>query len=105
MRCQAHACPEQVPAALSAEGICVEHFLEQVQVRAGAALGRCAADQPVTAAEVEWLFSQVNFALLRLTRSPDEVTGTQREQILELLLCIANLNEYMRHHSVRLAER
>lgn len=93
-----------MPAALSAEGMCVEHFLEQAYARAGAALGRCAKDQPVTAAEVEWLFSQVNFALLRLTRSPEEIPGAQREQILELLLCIANLNEYMRHHSVRIAE-
>ena len=86
------------------ERLCVGHFLDHAYQRASAALGCCLQDQPVAASEVEWLLSQANYPLLLMVRAQDEFSSDQRDRMLELMLCLANLNEFIRHHSVRLAE-
>lgn len=104
MRCRFEACSATVPAVLTAEAICIEHFLDQAYGRASEALGCCLRDQPVSSADVEWLFSQANYSLLRMAQSAEEYPPAQRERILELLLCLANLGEFLRHHSIQLRE-
>ena len=104
MECKSQSCLEPVPSALAAERLCLTHFLEHAYQRACEALGCCLQDQPVAAGEVEWLLSQVHYTVLLMVRVPDKFSAKQRDCMLELLLCLANLNEFMRHHSVRLAE-
>ena len=104
MDCKTQACPEAVPAALAAEQLCLSHFLEYAHQRASDALGCCVQDRPVETGEVDWLLSQANYLLLLMARAPDGFPPPQRDRMMELMLCLANLNEFIRHHSVRLAD-
>ena len=104
MGCKTQACPEAVPAALAAERLCLNHFLDHAHQRASEALGCCVQDRPVESAEVAWLLSQANYLLLLMARMPDEFQPRQRDRMMELILCLANLNEFIRHHSLRLSD-
>jgi hypothetical protein len=46
---------------------------------------------------MEWLLAQVSFAVESLGQEDAQWDTEQRSMLLELILGIANLNEFMRH--------
>jgi hypothetical protein len=53
---------------------------------------------------LDWLFNGAHFAVLTLGRAASSETPAQREKLLELVLGLTNLQEYLRHHSVVVAQ-
>jgi hypothetical protein len=93
-----------VPAALTAEGVCLDHFLDASFVRADDALARCHRGEAIDAGTLEWLLADAHVTLKALADSAARNDLAQQSRILELILCVANLNEYLAHHSVKTAE-
>ena len=54
------------------------------------------------AASLEWVLSDALAVVKNLEDSAEEPNAEQRDRMLELLLSIANLHEFLAHHSVRL---
>jgi hypothetical protein len=50
---------------------------------------------------LEWLLSDALAVVKNLEDGADEPNPEQRDRMLELLLILANLQEYVAHHSVR----
>jgi len=48
---------------------------------------------------MDWLLAQVDFAVQALAEEDVKWDDDQRSKLLELLLGVANLNEYVRHSS------
>lgn len=100
--CRRAQCANPIPAALATERLCLGHFLDEAFLRADHTLGRCHEGFAINASELEWLLAD---ALAIVNNLDDEITGLKpelRDRMLELLLILANLHEYVAHHSVRL---
>lgn len=52
--------------------------------------------------DVEWLLSDALSIVKNLEEKASDPQPQQRDRMLELLLMLANLHEYVAHHSVRL---
>lgn len=63
---------------------------------------RCREQTTITSAELEWLLSDTLLIVKNLEEGEDGGVPEQRERMLDLLLMLANLHEYVAHHSVRL---
>jgi hypothetical protein len=100
--CRRAQCANPIPAALAAERLCLGHFLDEAFSRADHTLGRCREGCAINAYELEWLLAD---ALAVVNNLDDDLSGLSlelRDRMLELLLILANLHEYVAHHSVRL---
>ena len=53
-------------------------------------------------ADVEWLLSDALPIVKNLEEKAGDPQPEQRDRMLELLLKLANLHEYVAHHSIRL---
>jgi hypothetical protein len=89
--------------SLSAQGVCVGHYLEMAFARIETALALCKQSAPVEPEEFDWLLSQGDFAAQALAKGGGATDPIERTRLLELLLCVANLHEYTAHHSVEAA--
>jgi hypothetical protein len=94
---------QQALPDLTAESLCLDHFLDQTFARATQALELCQQTQPLDPNALEWLLADAHIVAQTLVGDPDGHEPGQRERLLELLLCLSNLQEYVRHHSVPLA--
>jgi hypothetical protein len=100
--CRRAQCANPIPAALTAERLCLGHFLDEAFLRADHTLGRCREGYSINAFELEWLLAD---ALAIVNNLDDDLSGLSpelRDRMLELLLILANLHEYVAHHSIRL---
>jgi hypothetical protein len=100
--CRRAQCANPIPAALAAERLCLGHFLDEAFARADHTLDLCREGYAINASELEWLLAD---ALAIVNNLDDEMAGLNlelRDRMLELLLILANLHEYVAHHSVRL---
>jgi hypothetical protein len=81
--------------------------MEQAFTRLHAALELCHKGQPVDRRTLDWLLAAADFVAQSLCQNDGGHTAAQRDKLLELLLGLTNLQEYLRHHSVqvKLAER
>jgi hypothetical protein len=52
--------------------------------------------------DLEWLLSDALAIVKNLEEGAGDPNPDQRDRMLELLLILANLHEYVAHHSVRL---
>jgi len=104
-RCRAEGCIKLVSPALLGEGVCMDHYLERVFLQIGMAMETCQQGRPFETGAFDWLLSQGEFAATTLANKNSGATSLHRTRLLEMLLCLSNLNEYMRHHSVVLAGR
>jgi len=52
--------------------------------------------------DLEWLLADALAIVKNLEEEVGEPNPEQRDRMLELLLILANLHEYVAHHSVRL---
>ena len=99
--CRRSACAKSIPAALSAEQLCLDHFLDEAFARTNHTLSRCREGRALTTNDLEWLLTDALVIVKNLEEEVSDPIPEQRERMLELLLMLANLHEYVAHHSVR----
>jgi hypothetical protein len=95
--CAATGCSVEIPAALETEGLCLQHYLEKAFHNLATATQDFQCGSDIDDQAMEWLLSQVNFAVESLGQENAPGTAEQRSLLLELILGIANLNEFIRH--------
>lgn len=95
--CHVSGCSAEVLPVLAADGVCLNHFVEKVIERADHVRACCVAAEPADQEVVDWLLGDARDAARALSTMRNEASN---EQILELLLCLANLQDYIAHHSV-----
>lgn len=100
--CRRETCAKPIPAGLAGEQLCVDHFLDEAFVRSDEALENCRRGHPVQEKTLEWLLSDALAVVQNLEAAADTPEPSQRDRMLELLLVLANLHEYVAHHSVPL---
>jgi hypothetical protein len=100
LRCRIAGCPRDVAPPLSVQGVCVGHYLALVVPRLDDAFDLCQAGKYVEPGAFHWLLMQGDFAARALEQGGGATDPLERTRLLELLLCLANLHEYARHHSV-----
>jgi len=101
-KCSASGCSATVPATLAQNLLCLDHYVEKASSELRAALDLCRQGQPVDSHVLDWLLAGADFAVQTLARNGEDCSPSQRVKVLELLLGLSNLQEYLRHHSVRL---
>jgi hypothetical protein len=103
VHCNRSGCANQAPSALAGAQLCLDHFLDEAFIRTDQALTRCREGSALTKDNLEWLLADALATVKNLEESADEPQPEQRDRMLELLLILANLHEYVTHHSVRLS--
>ena len=98
--CQIDACCKPVPGTLAQRGVCLDHYLDEAFGQTAAALQMCQQGQPLDPRTIDWLLAQGDFVVRLLSKSSPMQSLQQRSRLLELLLCLTNVQEYLRHHSV-----
>jgi hypothetical protein len=99
-KCRVEKCPAQAPAVLEKERLCINHHLEQSFQKLASATESFHRNEDVDRKTMDWLLSQVDFAVEALAQEDTGWDSDQRSKLLELLLGVANLNEYIRHSVV-----
>jgi hypothetical protein len=100
--CRKGGCSNRIPPGLSAERLCLDHFLDEAFVRTEQSLEACQKGLPLDPEVLEWILSDALAVVKSLEENADPPNPSQRDRMLELLLIIANLHEYLAHHSVEL---
>jgi hypothetical protein len=100
--CRRVQCANRIPPALAAERLCLNHFLDEAFLRADHTLELCREGSAINASELEWLLADALAIVSNLDDEPAEPNFELRDRMLELLLILANLHEYVAHHSIRL---
>jgi hypothetical protein len=100
--CRRESCANAIPTALAAERLCLDHFLDEAFLRTDHMLSRCREGRAMSPGDVEWLLADALSVVKNLEEGAGEPNPDQRDRMLELLLILANLHEYVAHHSVRL---
>lgn len=100
--CHVAGCSGEILPVLAGDGVCLNHFVEMVVAKADHVRESCVESQPVDQKTLDWLLGDARHVAQALSASQP---GSWNEQILELLLCLANLQDYVRHHSVRVKTR
>lgn len=98
--CRRTQCVNPIPAALAAERLCLSHFLDEAFLRADHTLGLCRDGCAINASELEWLLADA-LTIVNNLEEPAAPNAELRDRMLELLLILANLQEYVAHHSIR----
>jgi signal transduction histidine kinase len=89
-----------VQPPLASEGVCLDHFVELVVRRADLVRQQCLKAEPVDEETLDWLLSVAPHAIQSLSNDANPSDAREGEKILELLLCLANLQDYIAHHSL-----
>jgi hypothetical protein len=102
--CRKTQCANPIPPALVSVRLCLEHFLDEAFVRTDETSRSCREGKAIQPAELEWLLADALVIVknLETDSGAQQPNDLQRERMLELLLVLANLHEYVAHHSVRL---
>lgn len=95
--CHVPGCKSEVLSFLASDSVCLQHFVELVIERAERIRSSYFESRPVDQKTIDWLMGDALHVAQVLSAS----AATQdNEQILELLLCLANLQDYVKHHSM-----
>ncbi|MHB8526994.1 MAG: hypothetical protein ACYDD2_12655 [Candidatus Acidiferrales bacterium] len=100
-RCHIDGCGKQILPALASEGVCLDHFVQMVIERADSVRARCVESEFVDEETLAWLLGDAPNAVHALSKSELDRDPSDNEKLLELLLCLANLQDYITHHSLR----
>jgi hypothetical protein len=98
--CRVAGCHREALPSIEAQHVCLGHYLEMAFVKMEAALRLCQAGGPVEPGAFDWLLLQGDVAARTLARGGGAADPVERTRLLELLLCLANLHEYVAHHSI-----
>ncbi|HKW89680.1 MAG TPA: hypothetical protein VJN21_13110 [Candidatus Acidoferrales bacterium] len=85
---------------LASQGFCLDHFVELVVRRADQVRKQCLQSQPVDEKTLDWLLADARDTVQALSNGGYSGDAADGEKILELLLCLANLRDYISHHSL-----
>jgi hypothetical protein len=102
--CRVDSCDQAVPSPLAADGVCLDHFLDASFVRADEALAKCHRGEPIDGGTLDWMLDDAYVTLKSLADVAARNDLNQQSRILELILCVANLSDYVSHHSVKPAD-
>jgi len=100
--CRRISCANAIPASLAAEQLCLDHFLDEAFARTDQAMERCQMGQAIDSLSLESLLADALTIVNNLDDEPTERNPDQRDRMLELLLILANLHEYVAHRPVRI---
>ncbi len=98
--CQCDGCKLQVPAGLQREGLCLDHYLDLAFQKLCETTAQLRRGENADLGGIDWLLAQVDFVVDSLAENDREQEAEQRTRLLELLLGIVNLNEYVMHSAV-----
>lgn len=101
-KCRRPGCASSLPQGLAGEQLCLDHFLDEAFVRTDETLERAHQGEELDPEDLEWLLSDALAIVKNLEEGAGDPNPNQRDRMLELLLILANLHEYVAHHSVRL---
>jgi len=76
--------------------------LDEAFLRTDETLERTRQGETLDPDDLEWLLSDALAIVKNLEEGAGSPNPDQRDRMLELLLILANLHEYVAHHSVRL---
>jgi hypothetical protein len=97
LKCHAEGCGERVPPYLTAEHVCITHYVDQAMKRLEDAAAQCREGNPVDMSTLEVLRAHADFAVQTLAGN-DEKNPCHKERLLQFLLGLANLQQYLSHH-------
>jgi hypothetical protein len=101
-RCSRTGCVNGLPQGLAAERLCLDHFLDEAFLRTDETVDRTRQGEALDPGDLEWLLSDALAIVKNLEEGAGNPNPEQRDRMLELLLILANLHEYVAHHSIRL---
>ena len=101
-RCRRAGCVNSLSPGLAGEQLCLNHFLDEAFLRTDETLERARHGENLDPHDLEWLLSDALAIVKNLEEGAGNPNPEQRDRMLELLLILANLHEYVAHHSVRL---
>ena len=93
--CRIGACSTPIPPALSRQGVCLTHYLDEIFTRLSAVEERCRRKEFPDSRTLTWLRQQGDFAVKLLSGGGPELSE-DRTRLLELLLYLGNLHEFLR---------
>jgi hypothetical protein len=109
--CRRTSCANVIPRSLLGEQLCLDHFLDEAFLRTDRALERCHSGQAIDSAALELLLADALQIVNNLDeevappeaepRKSDFRTDDQRDRMLELLLILANLHEFVARGAAR----
>lgn len=98
--CSALECKCEVPQSLAGQRLCMDHYIEHAFQKLDLETEHSRRGQDVDRGTLDWLLVQVDYIVEILGADSDVLDPEKHAKLLELLLAIANLNEYTRHQSV-----
>jgi hypothetical protein len=101
-KCSRAGCVNSLPQGLAGERLCLDHFLDEAFLRTDDTVDRTRQGEALDPGDLEWLLSDALAIVKNLEEGAGNPNPEQRDRMLELLLILANLHEYVAHHSVRL---
>ena len=99
--CRKGRCANAIPASLSEQQLCLDHFLDEAFARTDEALSRCKTGRPIDTKGLEWLLADALTIVNNLDEDATDRSAGQRDRMLELLLILANLHEHVAHASMQ----
>jgi hypothetical protein len=100
--CRKAPCTNSIPPVLSKEHLCLQHFLDESFARTEEISRACEGAGTIRSADIEWLLEDALIVVTSLEADANTENSGDRERMLELLLSLANLHEYVAHHSLSL---
>jgi hypothetical protein len=98
--CGALGCKLEVPESLRGQGLCLDHYIDEAFQKLDLAADHSRSGQGVDQNNLEWLLVQVDCIVEALGDETIVLDPGKHSKLLELLLGIANLNEYVRHQTI-----
>jgi hypothetical protein len=98
LACRVYECKQPVPTPLGSELLCVDHFLEQALCNLESVAIHCRNCQTIDPGALDQLSMQAESAIHFLACGSLEKSHLQKERMLNFLLGLANLHQYLSHH-------
>jgi hypothetical protein len=96
--CRISGCTSTVTPALTQESLCLEHYLEGAMHQLETAAALCREGHPIQEEALDQLHMQAEFAVQFLADGSGDDTSSKKEQLLQFLLGLANLHQYLSHN-------
>ena len=100
--CHSEGCSTEVPADFNDPSLCLDHYLQAATYKLETSASRFRIGQGVDRDTLHWLLIQMDFVVEAIGDEASSLTAEQKTSLLELLLGIANLNEYIRRNAFTL---
>jgi hypothetical protein len=98
LQCCIPGCTSTVTPALTQESLCLEHYLEGAMHQLETAAALCREGRPIQEEALDQLHMQAEFAVQFLSDGAGDDTSSKKEQLLQFLLGLANLHQYLCHN-------